>query len=44
MDELKTKEQYAEKIESAQKDSEEAVKRILKMLHETKEIGNSVNV
>ena len=31
-----TREQYAQKIEAAQKESEEAVKSMLRMLHETK--------
>jgi t-SNARE complex subunit (syntaxin) len=40
---LDSKQQYAKEIESAQKQSEDRVKNMLRMLHETKEIGNTVN-
>lgn len=42
--ELNTKEEYAERIDKAQQESEMAVKNMLRMLQETKEIGNTVNL
>ena len=38
-----SKEQYAQGIEKAQQESEQAVKNMLRMLHETKDIGATVN-
>lgn len=42
--ELNTKEEYAERIDKAQQESEMAVKNMLRMLQETKEIGNTINL
>lgn len=42
--ELNTKEECAERIDKAQQESEMAVKNMLRMLQETKEIGNTINL